>query len=326
MSIDGVHPHSLDGVEFGSLIVNGKIDLYSATGKKREMLIVKCNVCEQDPELHKEGYYIIDRSHLVSRGVKPCGCADLPRWKEWQYIVLATRAANNLGQKFIGWAEPFKKSYTRCLLECPVHGRHEKVRLNGLINSEKGCARCWYENAPLLQPKPDNVMIESFLSSGNFPQETVFYRSDRKSNKGKKIYWFVECQDCGTVGESTSSDLQAGKRPCYCSIKLPKYSYLLLLTDNGADVCLKLGVSSNFTKRLKDLVKASKFKIEVIGVWEYLTPLECRKAELECLRQLPCGVIPKELITTGYTETTSIEHLETIIKIFEENGGIRLTI
>lgn len=325
MSTRGIEPDSSYGLVVGTLMVVGRVIFYNDNGNRCDMCVVRCSVCAGDYELHRGGYYTIDKNHLKN-GVKPCGCAKLPRWKEWQYEVLAQRASEKVALKFIGWSEPYKKAYTRCILDCPVHGQYSITTLNSLINNTRGCPRCWYDNAPLLQPKPDKTMIESFLASGSFSPETIFYRSERKTNKGKRTYWFVECPDCNSLGESASSDLQAGKRPCTCSIKSPKYSYLLLLSDEGVDLALKLGVTSNYKRRFKDLYNHSKYSVDVVGVWEYITPSECRKAELDCLRTLDCGILTKEVLTNGYTETTSINNLEQIVKIFEENGGIRLTI
>lgn len=325
MGLKGLESDNTQGSVIGSLTVTGRIVFYNNSSKRCEMMVVHCSECALDPQLHRQGYYIIDKNHLKN-GVKPCGCAKLPRWKEWQYEVLAQRAAEKVKLWFVGWAEPYKKAYTRCLLECPIHGQYSTASLNGLINNKRGCPRCWYDNAPLLQPKPDETMIESFLASGSFSSETIFYRSERKTSKGKRIYWFVECPDCGSLGESLSSDLQAGKRPCTCSIKSPKYSYLLLLSDGDVKLALKLGITSNYTRRLKDLSNRSKYSVYIIGIWEYITPSECRKAELECLRNLDCGILTKEVLSNGYTETTSINNLDEIVRIYEENGGIRLTV
>lgn len=324
-SESGLIPDSLQGTVLDTLTVIGRICRRRESGRSVSMTVVECAICKEDPELFGEGLFKIHRGHLLA-GIKPCGCGTRTRWSEDQYKLLCERAATASNLEFLGWASEYNKNYTRVRLVCPIHGELRDKSVSHLINLRGSCQKCWYDIAPLLKPKPDAEMIEGFFASESFPEDTIFYRSDRKSSKGKKVYWYVECPDCGKLGESVSSDLKAGKRPCHCSIRMPKYSYLLLLTEAGVPVCLKLGVTSNFKRRFKDLSNHSKYDVELIGLWEYLTPAECRKAELECLRNIECGVLTKEVLSNGYTETTALHNLDGIIKIFEENGGIRLTV
>lgn len=321
----GMIQDSMQGTTLGTLTVLGRICKRRESGRSVSMTVVECSVCKEDYELFGQGVFKIHRGHLMA-GIKPCGCGIRTRWTEDQYKILCERAASQVGLEFNGWIGDYNKNTTRVALSCPVHGEIDSKSVYHFIAAKSGCKECWYEVAPLLQPKPDAEMIEGFFASESFPQNTVFYRSERKSSTGKKVYWYVECPDCGVIGESVSSDLKAGKRPCHCSARMPKYSYLLLLLESGTPVCLKLGVTSNFKRRFKDLSNHSKYDVELVGLWEYMTPAECRRAELECLRNIECGVLTKEVLTNGYTETTALQNLEEIIEIFEENGGIRLTI
>lgn len=318
-----VDPH--EGEVFGTLTIVGRVTYRADSGKSINECVVHCSVCCKDPELYGEGYFD-ELYYRLKQGIKPCGCGIRTRPTEAQYKILVQRHATKNGLVFIGWEGEYNNNYTKCRITCPIHGELSPKRVNQFINAEVKCRRCMAARLEICKPKPDAEMIAMFFESGSFSEETVFYRSDRKCGRGKKIYWFVECSDCGCVGESTSQDLKAGKRPCNCSIRMPKYSYLVLLKEYDVDIALKLGITSNYKRRLKDLDNSSKYPIETLGLWEYQSSVECRAAELECLRALDCGVIDRELFPNGYTETTSINNLEFIVNTYEQYGGIRLTV
>lgn len=234
--------------------------------------------------------------------------------------------AEEVGVEFKGWVGDYNKNITRVELSCPVHGDMDSKSVYHFIAAKSGCRECWYEVAPLLQPKPDEEMISSFFDSEAFHPDTIFYRTDRKNSKGKKVYWKMECPDCGGIGESVSSDFQIGKRSCLCSKHVQTQAYLCLVKDGETPLALKFGVTRSFINRKRSLDLSSKLKLETVGVWQFNSVAECKAAELICLRTLVCGVMTRADMKNGFSETTSLNNLEEIIEIFEENGGIRLTI
>lgn len=83
-------------------------------------------------------------------------------------------------------------------------------------------------------------------------------------------------------------------------------------------------VKSLALERAKQQNTRSVFDIVNYGVWKYEDVISCRSAERECLKTLPTGVVSKRDMSDGYTETTTVAHLEQVIHIFEKNGGVRV--
>ena len=75
---------------------DGKLKVVGIVGKQGSNAIFKvtCTECSKDKELFPEGYFISLKGNLV-KGQKPCGCSKKPEWKDWQYLILASRAAKD---------------------------------------------------------------------------------------------------------------------------------------------------------------------------------------------------------------------------------------
>lgn len=324
-SLAGLEGDTDLGKEYGSLTVVGSKTFINSVGRKVRTSVVICEFCSQDNELFGQGYFEIKRGSLT-RGLLPCGCGAQPHWTRPQYTVLCQRSAATKKVIFEGFVEPFNGSYTKCKLVCSIHGAWCSTVINDFINTTKSCPKCSYAALPILQPKPDHLMIKSFMDTGVFSESTVFYRSSRKNTFGKRIYWYMDCPDCGTTGESTGQQFKLGQKSCACKITPPSFTYLLLIKDSDIEYCVKLGITNNYDRRIKDIKCSTKLQIQILGIWKYPESFMCRKAERECLNTLNCGVADKVLFPVGYTETTYINNIDSIIKIFEENGGIRLTV
>lgn len=55
---------------------------------------------------------------------------------------------------------------------------------------------------------------------------------------------------------------------------------------------------------------------------EFPDKQSCLKAERECLQELDCGVLSREEMPDGYTETTDASNLVKIENIYRRNGGL----
>lgn len=296
------------------------------TGKNSKRYIVRCSVCSDDKELHGEGYFISLKGHL-DRGTKPCGCSIKCNWTEDQYKVRLHRACKERGIIFKGWSTPFTTANkTGVMLSCPDHGDYGSWKLSGVLSPafENGCPGCFAVRMGDFKRKDDQDMIDTFMSSGGFAEGTIFRRSDRLDKNGHKKYWFVYCPECDTEGEAHVVGFYKGSRCCACAIGRPQETYINLLNDGDNTVAIKFGVANLALERVKRQNTRSVFDIVNYGVWKYEDVISCRSAERECLKTLPTGVVSKRDMSDGYTETTTVAHLEQVIYIFEKNGGVRV--
>lgn len=282
--------------------------------KHGNILSVKCYKCADDPELNGDAVYNIYESNY-NKGVLPCGCSSAARWNDDQWVIRFSRAAKLSGLTFLSFYRKTPNKITVRLL-CDDHGEYETDQSSLL--SGKGCRRCKSSKSNL---KEDHVMIKSFLASGKFPSNTKFQRSSRVDCRGARVYWTVSCPTCNGTFESSSSHLQKGQLGCACKGAVQKTSYVLSISD-GYFSCLKFGITSDIQRRLNEIRNSTSLDVDLISVWKYEDVQSCLKAERTCKSNLTCGVIPKSDLGDGYSETTHLYNLETILGIFKENGGV----
>lgn len=100
---------------------------------------VVCSECSKDRELFPLGYFVSTKGRLKA-GQKPCGCAKNPRWKGWQFLILACRAARG---RFIvhGFVGESRNSQTKLNLECLKDGHKWTASINTVLNGN-GCPKC----------------------------------------------------------------------------------------------------------------------------------------------------------------------------------------
>lgn len=319
---DGVMKYDgYEGTKIGNLTVVGWNGLYQNTKK----YIVTCSVCSLDKELHGEGLFAISKGHFV-RGCIPCGCTDKCNWSEEQYKVRVKRVCDKVGLIFHGWVGDFTTANKTLVdIECPDHGRVGKTGISFILDSRfiKSCRSCFAIRMGDCMRKDDQIMIDTFMASGGYSIGTIFSRSDRLDKNGHKKYWHVYCPDCDSSGEAHIVGFYKGSKCCECSVQTPKETYINLITDGAEVVAIKFGVANNSLVRIKDQKSGCIFDMSIYGVWVYPDSKSCKGAERTCMHSMPVGVLTKEEMPDGYTETTFPSNIDSIIKIFEEYGGVR---
>lgn len=277
-----------------------------------------CNICKEDKELFGDGLFKLSCYGTRGGGLRySCGCDKKYRFSESQYRVLAKRVCKEKGYKFLGWNGEFNNGRTKVIIESPFGITDSKLLRNllvgGLCSLEANAVR------GIKNSIPDDEAIKRFKD--NFHKDSKFWKSDRKTNRIS--YYWVECGECGQRGESTASDLRLGKHPCECSPSRQKECYLNLVDGGSGEFYLKFGIANNSLNRIKDQNRNNTLKMYQHCVYEFTTKQQCLQAERECLDELDTGVVDKELMPDGYTETTYVSNLEKIIEIYERNGGVR---
>lgn len=285
-----------------------------------KLYVMKCSKCCEDPELFGQGTFTLPKAGIL-RGVFPCGCSKTPKWDKEQWEIKIKRRALELNAQFLGFSVDWVGKDTRVRMDCNKHGEWSTGRLDTLLNAKQGCPLCGNDLVSIKKTKPDDVMVKSFLASGSFHPDTKFWRSERKTGQGVKAYWFYSCTDCGEVGESFSGGLQEGKKSCGC-IQAQNQAYINLISYGSALYAVKFGISSNPENRVRQQNSSSNYEIVKFLVYEFSGTSSCRAAERECKKELECGIVPREDMPDGYTETTYVRNINDIISIYEKHGGI----
>lgn len=284
--------------------------------------IVYCSICSKDAELFGDGYFRSQKKHLVS-GTVPCGCSYKYRWSKNQYSVLCRRRAEEMGFNFLDFSKESVTLNTKIKLLCKDHGMWRSNTVGNLLHHSCGCPECRLDKIRVAKKKPDDIMISSFLSTGAFSEGTLFSRTKRKTKQGQGIYWEVLCPDCGTTGESTSGNLQSGQRPCACSGLTQREAYISYIMDNNQCLAIKFGVTNRAGGRNKEQNRGCVYDVVLKEVWEFPSTEKCRRAEKACYNLLDRGILLKDEMPDGYTETTYPRNLDTIRYLYKKYGGIR---
>lgn len=306
--------------------VDSQIEVIGWSGRNRNRVrsyIVKCSICEKDDELFGKAFFRTVKGSLVN-GFYPCGCSNAPVWSPEQQVIRAQRAANDLGYKFLSVIDEPVTTNSKIKLHCGLHGEWETATINGLVCRGAQCPTCVIDKLKHRSKKSDDEMISSFLASGAFSKDTKFSRSERTNRRGHHVYWDVYCPNCENTSSSYASSLQKGSVPCECGRYNQKLAYINLIKDkNDLDIALKFGITSNIKIRINFQNYKNMNISENMFVYRFNTKEQCKRAETECKQTLECGIIAKQDMPDGYTETTYIYNLDRIIEIYERNGGIR---
>lgn len=300
------------------------LGFYGRNSTGHKMYIVYCNKCACDPELYRRGYFASTKSGLLSGNI-PCGCAKSRQWESWQYKVLLKRKCLDLNFSIISVPSENIGSFSEVTLSCCKHGEF-KTTFHKLFSKGRGCPYCGRDSHIKLTTKSIEYMTEKFMSTGAFSEGTKITRSERKDGLGKKTYFNVYCPDCNENVESSYKSLLDGCRSCACSPYRQKQLYINLILDNSTQlpVAIKFGISSDSERRLTQLNRKSSFEFVPLSVFIFNTVDSCKQAERDIIKEMKCGILSKNDIPSGYTETADVRDLEKIKEICIRRGGLEV--
>lgn len=287
---------------------------------------VKCVVCCEDAELFGEALYSQRTEQILKESV-PCGCGKHPYLSKEQLIIKIVRHCNFIGMDFIGFADPNGKVIRtqRIDINCKHHGTF-RTTISSFLRSTYACQKCTLivatEEARKSLKKTDEETIETFYNSGTFDSSYEFKRSERMTNKGRKMFWWVYYPCCDLWAESFQGDLQKGRKSCNCSINRQRVLYVLECTEiNSGQKFLKFGIANNLKQRLGMYYRKKGFVINLQSYFIFENSVDCKRAETEIEKTMECKVITKERFGEGFTETTEIINFQEIVKICIKNNG-----
>jgi len=291
------------------------------TVSKHKMYVVHCTVCAADKELFGEGCFLTTKKD-IDKNFHPCGCGHSPSWSQDQYSILCKRKAQDSGYEFKGFASEWLGNKTKLSLVCELHGEWCTGSIHNFIVNSTECPECNRDSISQSMRKDEVQVVESFFATGAFHPLTEFTRSDRKDSRGGRIYWNAYCPDCRYTGESQISNLQRGKRPCLCSKHRQTQGYINGIFCEDDMVAVKFGIANYAPRRQKEQNNKASYEVTPLLIYHFPDKQSCRSAELECKQVFTCGVIPKDGMPDGYTETTFIYNLDKIKQIYTSYGGV----
>ena len=293
---------------------DGKLEVRCIIEKSKNTTFkVTCTECSKDTELFPDGYFVSTKSNLV-KGKKPCGCSKQPKWKSWQYLILARRAGEKKNFIVHGFAEEFKNQNTKLNLECLKDGHTWRCTIDTIINkSTTGCPLC------------GNKKIGSKLRHSQYKVD-----SDCKEicqTEGYKFLGFIgkytnwlsvleyECPYHG-VHEVTYNNFIRGKRcPCCASYGYnpsKSGSFYVARWQHKDKKFIKFGITNReVLTRIEEQSDKTAFEYELVFSASFTDgsiPLRIEK-EIKACPEIIKTYISKEEFPDGFTETTYIINL-----------------
>ena len=246
---------------------DGKLEVIGIAGKDKLgkcLFKVTCTECSKDKELFPDDYFVSTKGHLKS-GKKPCGCSKKPKWKPWQFLILARRAAKG---RFIvhGFAEEFHGYTTKLNLECLKDGYKWTASIDKIINGGTGCPKC-YGNA---KPTEQEALQKCIDICKEMDYDAIGFVDGYKNNRSKFEY---VCKIHGKQNVEYTSFVNSGTRCGGCAKDLgngngyyperkDEVDFLYILNFNNKFI--KVGRSFDVKERIKSLRTVSKTSIKNI--------------------------------------------------------------
>lgn len=246
---------------------DGKLEVIGISGYQKTSALFKvtCTECSEDLELFPASYFISTKGDLL-RGRKPCSCSKTPKWKDWQYLILARRASEG---RFIvhDFSEEFKGVHTRLSLECLKDGHKWTASISSVINGDRGCPKCRDMNLAEQNKTPNHIALQRCVDiCKETGYDVVGFVNGYKNNKsrfeyickihGKQNVSYVKFVTCGTRCVGCRKDLGNGNG--YFPERKDEKDYLYILNFN--EKFIKVGRSFDVKIRISQLKRQAKIK------------------------------------------------------------------
>ncbi len=252
----------------GKLEVIGIADEAGKNGRK--LFKVTCTECSKDKELFPDGYFISTKQCLV-RGQKPCGCSSKPKWYNWQYLILASRAGEKGCFIVNGYSEEFNGNTTKLNLECLKDGHKWTASIHHIINMGSGCPKCYGNAKPTEQEalqkcidicKEMNYNVIGFVDGYKGAHKTRFEYICKLHGKQNVSYHGFVNGGRRCIGCAKDKQKELGNWNGYYPERKDEQDFLYVLDFNGQFI--KVGRSFDVDERIKSLKKPSESGIKKI--------------------------------------------------------------
>lgn len=228
--------------------------------------------------------------------------------------------------KFTGWVGAFKGTKTVSLIYCTKHEIYTEALTSNFIDGRKAviCPRCISENISEVNGlSEDEAIARAEMLAGS--NTTVFkgFVGDYESVSTSKIK--VMCTTHGLTSTRNFNGLSRAAHPCpICAIggSSQVYAYINTVVQYDTPLAVKFGITGKHINRLRQQNWSNSLLMEPLSLFKFPSREDCLAAELECKRELLCGVVSKQEMPDGYTETTYIYNVDRIIQIYKKHKGV----
>ena len=217
-----------------------------------------------------------------------------------------------------------RRSYWKYI--CPVCSNDEYTKeglCNGVFSSisdnlQKGALSCRCSNYHWSSQQRE-YQINKRIKEENLPYIFICWVNIYKNAFSKFSY---KCQKHGNQITSVNTFLNQEAICPQCAGQNQQECYINGVYDSDVLVALKFGVTNNSIRRKKEQNRESIFEVKQLKVFSFPSVELCKAAEAACKGELVCGILSKQEMPDGYTETTSPLNMEKIISIYKRFDGI----
>lgn len=253
-----------------------------------------------------------------SRGTSAGGCPECAHQIKGKYHKLSledfiTRsAAVHNGFYDYSFVEPFKNAHTKVTISCPLHGHFSQTVSNHLHNAF-GCSECAATSRGLASRLPQDDVIQRFI-------EFHGDRFDYSKVKYESFYVPVDiyCKEHDHWFQQKPSDhfRSIGCRHCIHKGYDIRKKGFLYINKVGDTEFIKIGITNVCpVERAKVINRKSIHDVSNLFYFEHEDGGFILDVENQIKNTFQCGLVPRDEMKSGYTETTHYENLPEIIDI-----------
>lgn len=210
-----------------------------------------------------------------------------------------------------------KSTYTRrhdnIDIICPIHGKFTQVAHYHLLGY--GCKQCGIiQNRKARMKSTEQFIIDARKVHGN-----RYNYSNVEYNGAHNIISLI-CEIHGLFKQTATDHLSGCGCPS-CTKSGYKsnqkgYLYIQLVNEN----VYKLGITNNPNTRIEQINSKSEFEHQYYKIFSSDDGKIINLLERKILKEIPHGVISKEQMKDGYTETFSSEYIEKVLELILSNN------
>lgn len=140
---------------------------------------------------------------------------------------------------------------------------------------------------------------------------------------GTKAKFTYKCLLHGEQNKEVGSFLSGHGCPI-CAGYNQRECYLNVVKDGNLPIALKFGIAMDSNIRLKKQNSRNRLSMEQMVLYMFPTVEQCKSAERYCKKTLKRGVVCKQDMPDGYTETVALTDYDKVVSIYERFGGVRV--